>query len=169
MAKRSSRWNLRRNDLSERRVVRIRPDSVELLDAGISQWPRQQQWRTGPQLDGPSHGQRRRRHHSRPPGQRRFGNRPNGIYVPRFRNIKTKRRFSAWLWLSRRGLARRLVPRHHATGLWRRFQKRASKPGPGIDRLASANAFQSPTISSRSTGGKSTRWGIPTLQIHCLR
>ena len=97
-----------------------------------------------------------------------FGNRPNGIYVPRFRNIKTKEPFLRGYGYQggayREGWTRGMS----STGFGADFKKALRKPGawhfsfygfgeclPNRDNFVEINKEQTDA------------WGIPTLKIHC--
>src|SRR6202140_2766405 len=97
-----------------------------------------------------------------------FGNRPNGIYVPRFRNIKTKEPFLRGYGYQggafREGWSRGI----NSTGFGADFKNALRKPGawhfsfygfgeclPNRDNFIEINKEQNDA------------WGIPTLKIHC--
>ena len=98
-----------------------------------------------------------------------FGNRPNGIYVPRFRNVKT--RHKEFL----RGYG------YQGGGSRDGWQRGMSTPGLGVDFK---NSLRQPGQWRMGLGGfgeclpnhdnyveidkdKLDAWGIPTLKIHC--
>jgi choline dehydrogenase-like flavoprotein len=97
-----------------------------------------------------------------------FGNRPNGIYVPRFRNIKTKEPFLRGYGYQggayREGWSRGI----NSAGFGADFKNALRKPGawhfsfygfgeclPNRDNFIESNREQNDA------------WGIPTLKIHC--
>jgi choline dehydrogenase-like flavoprotein len=97
-----------------------------------------------------------------------FGNRPNGIYVPRFRNIKTKEPFLRGYGYQggayREGWSRGI----NSAGFGADFKNALRKPGawhfsfygfgeclPNRDNFIEINKEQNDA------------WGIPTLKIHC--
>ncbi len=98
-----------------------------------------------------------------------FGNRPNGIYIPRFRNVKTKHRdflrgYGYQGGGSREGWTRGM----HMTGLGAEFKKSLKMPGPwhvsigGFGEcLPNHNNYVEVDME------KLDAWGIPTLKIHC--
>src|SRR5277367_971097 len=98
-----------------------------------------------------------------------FGNRPNGIYVPRFRNVKTKQ--SGFL----RGYG------YQGSGSRENWTRGISSPGLGVDFK---NALRRPGAWHFSFYGfgeclpnpenyleinpdLKDAWGIPTVKIHC--
>jgi len=97
------------------------------------------------------------------------GRRPNGIYMPRFRNVKTKhpdfiRGYGFQGGAHREGWARGVAQ----TGFGAEFKKSISRPGPwrfsfgGFGEcLPNHNNFVE--IDKE----KVDAWGVPTLKIHC--
>ena len=98
-----------------------------------------------------------------------FGNRPNGIYIPRFRNVKTKQREFL------RGYG------YQGGGSRDGWQRGTGMRGIGVDFK---NALKAPGQWRMGMGGfgeclpnhdnyveidkeKLDAWGIPTLKIHC--
>ncbi len=98
-----------------------------------------------------------------------FGNRPNGIYIPRFRNVKTKQRNFI------RGYG------YQGSGSREGWTRGTSMPGFGVDFK---NSLKKPGPWRMGMGGfgeclpnhnnyveinkeKLDAWGIPTLTIHC--
>jgi choline dehydrogenase-like flavoprotein len=98
-----------------------------------------------------------------------FGNRPNGIYVPRFRNVKTKQKEFV------RGYG------YQGGGSREGWSRGMTTPGFGVDFK---NALKKPGAWHMGLGGfgeclpnhnnyveidkeKLDAWGIPTLKIHC--
>jgi len=97
------------------------------------------------------------------------GRRPNGIYMPRFRNVKTKhpdfiRGYGFQGGAHREGWARGVAQ----TGFGAEFKKSISRPGPwrfsfgGFGEcLSNHNNFV------ELDREKVDAWGVPTLKIHC--
>jgi choline dehydrogenase-like flavoprotein len=96
-----------------------------------------------------------------------FGNRPNGIYVPRFRNIKTKQPFLRGYGYQGGGYREGWGRGMNATGFGADFKKALRKPGawhfsfygfgeclPNHDNYLEIN----PDVKDA--------WGIPTIKIH---
>ena len=98
-----------------------------------------------------------------------FGNRPNGIYIPRFRNVKTKQQdfirgygyqgggfresWSRGLWMS---------------GIGADFKNALKKPGPwrlGVGGFGECLPNHENYVEVDKE--KLDAWGIPTLKIHC--
>ena len=98
-----------------------------------------------------------------------FGNRPNGIYVPRFRNVKTKQkdflRGSGFQGDgSRQGWNRAL----RMPGLGAEFKRRIREPGPWTMSLGGfGECLPNHDNYVETDGNKLDAWGIPTLKIHC--
>ena len=91
-----------------------------------------------------------------------FGNRPNGIYVPRFRNIKTKEPFLRGYGYQggayREGWSRGI----NSTGFGADFKKAFASPARGISPFTvSANACPTATISLKSTKNRTTPGAFP--------
>ncbi|HMD42458.1 MAG TPA: GMC family oxidoreductase [Candidatus Acidoferrum sp.] len=98
-----------------------------------------------------------------------FGNRPNGIYVPRFRNVKTKhkdflRGYGYQGDGSRQGWNRAL----RMPGLGAEFKRRIREPGPWMMSLGGfGECLPNHNNYVETDGNKLDAWGIPTLKIHC--
>jgi choline dehydrogenase-like flavoprotein len=98
-----------------------------------------------------------------------FGNRPNGIYLPRFRNIKTKQKdflrgYGYQGGGSREGWNRGL----HMAGFGADFKKQLSAPGPWHMRLAGfGECLPNHDNYIEIEKDKLDAWGIPTIKIHC--
>lgn len=98
-----------------------------------------------------------------------FGNRPNGIYVPRFRNVKTKeksflRGYGFQGAGEREGWARALA----MPGLGADFKKKISEPGPWTMSLSGfGECLPKHNNYVEIDKEKVDAWGIPTLKIHC--
>jgi choline dehydrogenase-like flavoprotein len=98
-----------------------------------------------------------------------FGNRPNGIYIPRFRNVNSKhkdfvRGYGYQGGGSREGWNRGLK----MAGLGVDFKKELSAPGPWYMRLAGfGECLPSHDNYIEIDKDKADAWGIPTINIHC--
>lgn len=98
-----------------------------------------------------------------------FGNRPNGIYVPRFRNVKTKekdfvRGYGYQGGGSREGWARGTT----MAGIGVDFKNSLKAPGPwrmGLGGFGECLPYHSNYVSINKE--KLDAWGIPTLNIDC--
>jgi choline dehydrogenase-like flavoprotein len=98
-----------------------------------------------------------------------FGNRPNGIYIPRFRNVKTKhqefvRGYGYQGGGSRDGWQRGMA----SAGLGVDFKNALRKPGPWRMGLGGFGECL-PNHNNRVEIDKDKldAWGIPTLKINC--
>jgi choline dehydrogenase-like flavoprotein len=98
-----------------------------------------------------------------------FGNRPNGIYVPRFRNVKTQQKeflrgYGYQGGGDRDGWTRGL----NMNGFGAGFKNSLSAPGPWRISLGVFGECL-PAHSNYVEIDKEKRdaWGIPTLKIHC--
>jgi len=98
-----------------------------------------------------------------------FGNRPNGIYVPRFRNVKTKqpdflRGYGYQGGGSRDGWSRGAS----MVGLGPEFKNALKMPGPWRMSLGGfGECLPNHDNYVEIEKGKVDAWGIPTLKIHC--
>ena len=98
-----------------------------------------------------------------------FGNRPNGIYVPRFRNVKTKqadflRGYGYQGGGSRDGWSRGAS----MVGLGPEFKNALKMPGPWRMSLGGfGECLPNHGNYVEIENGKVDAWGIPTLKIHC--
>jgi choline dehydrogenase-like flavoprotein len=98
-----------------------------------------------------------------------FGNRPNGIYIPRFRNVDTKhndfiRGYGYQGSGSREGWTRGMS----MTGIGADFKNALRKPGPwrmGMGGFGECLPYHSNYVEIDKD--KLDAWGIPTLKIHC--
>jgi choline dehydrogenase-like flavoprotein len=100
-----------------------------------------------------------------------FGNRPNGIYIPRFRNVNEKMKQKDFLrgygyqgGGSREGWSRGV----HMAGFGADFKNALKKPGPwrmGIGGFGECLPNHENYIEIDK--GKVDAWGIPTIKIHC--
>ena len=98
-----------------------------------------------------------------------FGNRPNGIYIPRFRNVKSKQKefqrgYGYQGGGSRDGWARGL----YMNGIGADFKKKLSAPGPWTMQLGGfGECLPNHDNYVEINQAKVDAWGIPTLNIHC--
>jgi choline dehydrogenase-like flavoprotein len=98
-----------------------------------------------------------------------FGNRPNGIYVPRFRNVKTKekdfvRGYGYQGGGSREGWARGTT----MAGIGVDFKNTLKAPGPwrmGLGGFGECLPYHSNQVSINKD--RLDAWGVPTLNIDC--
>jgi len=98
-----------------------------------------------------------------------FGNRPNGIYIPRFRNVKTKQRnfirgYGYQGGGSREGWTRGMS----MPGFGADFKNSLKKPGPwrmGMGGFGECLPNHNNYVEINKE--KLDAWGIPTLTIHC--
>jgi choline dehydrogenase-like flavoprotein len=98
-----------------------------------------------------------------------FGNRPNGIYIPRFRNVKTKQKefmrgYGYQGGGSREGWGRGA----YMTGFGADFKNALKKPGPwrmSIGGFGECLANHDNYVEIQKD--KVDAWGIPTLKINC--
>jgi len=98
-----------------------------------------------------------------------FGNRPNGIYIPRFRNVKTKQKdflrgYGYQGGGSREGWSRGM----HMSGFGADFKNSLKKPGQwrmGIGGFGECLASHDNYLEVQKD--KLDAWGIPTIKINC--
>jgi choline dehydrogenase-like flavoprotein len=98
-----------------------------------------------------------------------FGNRPNGIYIPRFRNVKTKhknfiRGYGYQGGGSREGWGRGAT----MAGFGKEFKAKLRMPGPwnmGVGGFGECLPNHDNWVEVDQA--KLDAWGIPTLKIHC--
>jgi choline dehydrogenase-like flavoprotein len=98
-----------------------------------------------------------------------FGNRPNGIYIPRFRNVKSKQRdfirgYGYQGGGSRDGWTRGMS----MPGFGADFKNALKKPGPwrmGMGGFGECLPNHNNYVEINKN--KLDAWGIPTLTIHC--
>ena len=99
-----------------------------------------------------------------------FGNRPNGIYVPRFRNVKTKQKDFIRGYGYQGGGSRESWGRGATmAGIGVGFQERSegARVHGAWAWVDSASACRIILTMPRSNKDKLDAWGIPTLTIHC--
>jgi len=98
-----------------------------------------------------------------------FGNRPNGIYIPRFRNVTTKQKDFLRGYGYQGGSGRDDWARGGGmAGFGPSFKKTLTAPGPwrfGIGGFGECLPYHSNYVEIEA--GKADAWGIPTLKIHC--
>jgi choline dehydrogenase-like flavoprotein len=98
-----------------------------------------------------------------------FGNRPNGIYVPRFRNVKTKQKdflrgYGYQGGGERQGWERGL----RMAGIGAEFKNRISAPGNWTLNLGGfGECLPDHKNYVKIEKEKVDAWGIPTIKIHC--
>jgi choline dehydrogenase-like flavoprotein len=98
-----------------------------------------------------------------------FGNRPNGIYIPRFRNVKTKQKdflrgYGYQGGGSRDGWSRGL----HQPGFGTDFKNSLKGPGPWRMSVGGfGECLPSHNNYVEIDPQKLDAWGIPTLKINC--
>ena len=97
-----------------------------------------------------------------------FGNRPNGIYIPRFRNVKTKQKaflrgYGYQGGGSREGWSRGL----HMPGFGADFKNALKTPGPWRMSIGGfGECLPNHDNHVEVDKNKLDAWGIPTLKIH---
>jgi choline dehydrogenase-like flavoprotein len=97
-----------------------------------------------------------------------FGNRPNGIYIPRFRNVKTKQKdfirgYGYQGGGSRDGWSRGMS----MVGLGPEFKNALKMPGPWRMGMGGfGECLSNHNNYAEIDKGKVDAWGIPTLKIH---
>ena len=97
-----------------------------------------------------------------------FGNRPNGIYIPRFRNVKTKQKaflrgYGYQGGGSREGWSRGL----HMPGFGADFKNALKMPGPWRMSIGGfGECLPNHDNHVEVDKNKLDAWGIPTLKIH---
>jgi choline dehydrogenase-like flavoprotein len=98
-----------------------------------------------------------------------FGNRPNGIYVPRFRNVKTKQKEFIRGYGYQGGGSREGWGRGAAmAGIGVDFKNALKAPGPwrmGLGGFGECLPYHTNYVALNKE--KLDAWGIPTLTIHC--
>ncbi len=96
-----------------------------------------------------------------------FGNRPNGIYVPRFRNVKTKSAFLRGYGFQggagRDGWERGM----HSPGFGAAFKESLKRPGPWrMQFYGFAECLPNTANFVELDKDKTDAWGIPIVKIH---
>jgi choline dehydrogenase-like flavoprotein len=98
-----------------------------------------------------------------------LGRRPNGIYIPRFRNVKTKqaeflRGYGFEGGAGRQGWERGIAQ----TGFGAEFKKSLSRPGPwSLEFAGYGECLPNHNNYVQLDKNKVDAWGIPVLKIHC--
>lgn len=97
-----------------------------------------------------------------------FGNRPNGIYIPRFRNVKTKQKdFLRGYGYQGGGTREGWNRAQHMAGFGAEFKKEISQPGPwmmSIGGFGECLPYHSNYVEIDKE--QVDAWGIPNLRIH---
>ena len=98
-----------------------------------------------------------------------FGNRPNGIYIPRFRNVKTKHRdFLRGYGYQGGGSREGWTRGTHMTGLGAEFKNSLKMPGPWHVSIGGfGECLPNHNNYVEVDKEKLDAWDIPTLKIHC--
>jgi choline dehydrogenase-like flavoprotein len=98
-----------------------------------------------------------------------FGNRPNGFYIPRFRNVNTKQKDFLRGYGYQGGANRDDWSRGSAlAGFGPSFKKTLSAPGPwriGMGGFGECLPYHRNYVEIDQE--KVDAWGVPTLKIHC--
>jgi choline dehydrogenase-like flavoprotein len=98
-----------------------------------------------------------------------FGNRPNGIYVPRFRNVRSKEknflRGYAYQGAAERETWERGI---HEIGFGASFKNSLRKPGPWKMTFSGfGECLPNPANFVEIDKERLDAWGVPVLKIHC--
>jgi choline dehydrogenase-like flavoprotein len=97
------------------------------------------------------------------------GRRPNGIYVPRFRNVKTKeknfvRGYGFQGGADREGWSRGILE----AGFGANFKNSLKQPGPWVMRFHGfGECLPNPANYVEIDKERADAWGVPILKIHC--
>src|SRR5262249_48793688 len=97
------------------------------------------------------------------------GRRPNGIYVPRFRNVKTKeknfvRGYGFQGGADREGWSRGILE----AGFGANFKNSLKQPGPWVMRFHGfGECLPNPPTSVEIAKDRGDAWGVPIQKIHC--
>jgi choline dehydrogenase-like flavoprotein len=98
-----------------------------------------------------------------------FGNRPNGIYIPRFRNVKTRQKeFIRGYGYQGGGFREGWSRGTWMTGIGADLKNALKKPGPwrfGVGGFGECLPNHENYVEVDKE--KLDAWGIPTLKIHC--
>jgi choline dehydrogenase-like flavoprotein len=97
------------------------------------------------------------------------GRRPNGIYVPRFRNVKQKHADFLRGYGFQGGGARKDWQRGIETpGFGVEFKNMLKSPGPWkFDFYGFGECLPNPANFIEIDHGRTDAWGVPTLKVHC--
>jgi choline dehydrogenase-like flavoprotein len=98
-----------------------------------------------------------------------LGRRPNGIYVPRFRNVKAKDPRFVRGYGYQGGASRKLWDRGvDLVGFGAEYKKMLSRPGPwSFEFYGFGECLPSPQNYVEIDQTRTDAWGIPVLKIHC--
>lgn len=98
------------------------------------------------------------------------GRRPNGIYVPRFRNVKHKHpAFMRGYGFQGGGFREDWQRAVDMTGFGPEFKNMLKKPGPWkFDLYGFGECLPNPANYVEVDKEKTDAWGIPALRIHCV-
>src|SRR6195256_6502234 len=98
-----------------------------------------------------------------------FGNRPNGIYVPRFRNIKSKHpNFLRGYGFQGGGWRQTWERGSELAGFGAEFKQMLSRPGPWMfDFYGFGECLPNPDNFAELDKEVKDEWGIPALRIQC--
>jgi choline dehydrogenase-like flavoprotein len=98
-----------------------------------------------------------------------MGRRPNGIYVPRFRNVKTKHpNFLRGYGFQGGGYRQSWERGGDLAGFGAEFKHMLSKPGPWmLDFYGFGECLPNPDNFAELDKEVKDEWGIPALKIHC--
>jgi choline dehydrogenase-like flavoprotein len=98
-----------------------------------------------------------------------MGRRPNGIYVPRFRNVKTKHpNFLRGYGFQGGGYRQSWERGNDLAGFGAEFKHMLSKPGPWMfDFYGFGECLPNPDNYAEIDKEVKDEWGIPALKIHC--
>ncbi len=96
------------------------------------------------------------------------GRRPNGVYVPRFRNVGTKHPDFLRGYGFQAGAGREDWRRGPVPGFGREFKATLLKPGPwGFSLYGFGECLPRPTNYVELDPTLVDAWGVPALRIHC--
>jgi len=98
-----------------------------------------------------------------------FGNRPNGIYVPRFRNVSSKEK-NFLRGYGFQGQAERESWQRgiHESGFGASFKNRLRTPGPWKMTFSGfGECLPNPANFVEIDKARVDAWGVPVLKIHC--
>jgi choline dehydrogenase-like flavoprotein len=98
------------------------------------------------------------------------GRRPNGIYVPRFRNVKSKHpNFLRGYGFQGGGWRQTWERGSELTGFGAEFKQMLSRPGPWMfDFYGFGECLPNPENYVELDKDVKDEWGIPALRIHCM-
>jgi len=98
-----------------------------------------------------------------------YGNRPNGIYLPRFRNVKSQHKGFLRGYAFQGGGGRSDWGRGSSmTGIGKEFKESLKQPGPwGFGFYGFGECLPNPDNYVDLDPAVKDKWGIPALRIHC--